>query len=84
MATAALFRAGIRACGMNLTEFSGHFGYPIKDASLWKKRGAPDEVMEKLGLFHKHLMQYGSENDYRLPDGCRGVLAFKARFGAAS
>ena len=75
MADAAMFRAGLRACGMSVSEYSEHFGVPIGQVRTWKKRGAPEAEMSRLARLYFDITETdlgGAE----LPRGCWEMANF--------
>ena len=75
MAAAAMFRAGLRACGMSVSEYSDHFGVPVGQVRTWKKRGAPAAEMSRLARLYFDITETDMA-DAAVPQGCWDMVAF--------
>ena len=75
MADAAMFRAGLRACGMSVSEYADHFGLPIGLVRTWKKRGAPEAEMSRLARLYFDITETDMA-DAAVPQGCWDMVAF--------
>ncbi len=75
MADAAMFRSGMRACGLGVTDFAELFDVPISNVRTWRKRGAPEHIMQKLGDLYFSISETDCK-DMKLPDGCWSMVNF--------
>lgn len=75
MADAAMFRAGLRACGMSVVDYAEHFEVPISHVRLWKKRGAPEAEMQRLAQLHFDITETDC-GSVRMPQACWDMVNF--------